>query len=456
MLFDAGSVMRGAFGLSLDQSNEEVERVFGIGDAMAKQANLGGAALALELDLSLKLLNALDEVVAEAFLAVRGELAPRADLANDRRNDAAKDDQRGGDPSIPKQGTCHFDSRTDATTGRSAITRDSSSCVEVRAEDHRPWSSARQLLKIAPTLPPFVRAVRCLSTRGDCCVKSDSLAGLLKCPNCSAVGMSLKTSEATCPKCDKSLPRDGRNILFDDAAALSDDWKAMQAGSVERYQDETYNEEEAPVLALFGAFIGCGINRDAVVLDIGCGPFPEIPPYVAELDLENFVALEPLTTPAKREYDCLVGAVAENIPLADQSVDVAIFATSLDHIEAEDDAMAEVKRILKPGGRVIIWQGLYEPEYLASTKTFAPIFNKGSLAKRLVRAAAAPLEYAVLFWRMRDRKSRLASGKRIDNAHCRYYTREMMDRSLARWGMTKKREVVVPGSPSMFIDARFA
>jgi SAM-dependent methyltransferase len=240
--------------------------------------------------------------------------------------------------------------------------------------------------------------------------------------------------------------REDSNLVY--RAHGSENWLALQDGAESRYQSHEYNVAELPILHLFGGFIAVGLDSDAIVLDIGCGLTPTPPAYVEQLGVSHYAGLEPLAVTPPRAYPCLVGAMAEQIPLKDDSVDVAIFATSLDHIEDEDKAIAETLRILKPGGRIIFWQGLYEPRVQAAAKTFEPIFHG-----RWWRPFAAPAEYAHFALRMRKLRHKLANGIPLDNVHARYYTRERFDASLARWQLRKTREILVPGSASLFAEA---
>ena len=250
----------------------------------------------------------------------------------------------------------------------------------------------------------------------------------------------------------KPSRRAGNNLIYDGGGSA--DWSQRQQDSVARYTDDSY-EGDPSVGQMFGNFIATGLaERDAVVLDIGCGLFPGLPHYVAQLGLNRYLGLEPLTEPVDRTYPCLVGALAEKIPLKDSSVDAVLFATSLDHIEDVDAAMKEVCRVLKNDGKLFIWQGLYEPEMLAREKSFERIFFEPSPIKRAARMLAGPLEYAVLARRIFKRRRQLRTGERIDSAHFRWYTRQRLRESMAKWNFTVARELEPPGVASIYIEAR--
>jgi SAM-dependent methyltransferase len=168
----------------------------------------------------------------------------------------------------------------------------------------------------------------------------------------------------------------------------------------------------------------------------------------------HYIGLEPLKAPVARSYDCLVGAIAEALPLRDGSIDAALLSTSIDHIADIDTAIAELKRVLAPGGRLYFWVGVYEPEILPRAKTFHEILYFGSRTKRIARVALAQLEYAWLFLQMRRRRKKLEKGIPLDQFHCRYYTQDSLKKALDDWGLEQPRYVLIPGTSSVLVEAR--
>jgi SAM-dependent methyltransferase len=96
---------------------------------------------------------------------------------------------------------------------------------------------------------------------------------------------------------------------------------------------------------------------EKVVVDIGPGPlgFPDAVP--AKLS----IGVEPLAD-AYREAGLLLdgsraeylAAGAEQIPLESNTVDVVVARNSLDHVDDPDAVLAEMQRLLKPGGTLIL------------------------------------------------------------------------------------------------------
>jgi SAM-dependent methyltransferase len=231
-------------------------------------------------------------------------------------------------------------------------------------------------------------------------------------------------------------------------AALPAAWQERQQQSIERNEDEHYNEDPRPA-QMFGNFIATTLtDRNAIVLDVGCGISPKLPHYVEQLGLTRYLGLEPLAVPVAREYACLTGAIAEEMPLKDSSIDAVIFATSFDHIADATAAIAETRRVLKPGGAVYMWQGISDADALAESSTLHRL-KRGALAVPLIAAQAAVIAY-----RMQKRRRDLRLGNRLDSMHERWFTRHSLVGAVSGWGFDLVRYLEPPGLSSMYLEMR--
>ncbi|MFZ1477539.1 MAG: methyltransferase domain-containing protein [Sphingorhabdus sp.] len=246
--------------------------------------------------------------------------------------------------------------------------------------------------------------------------------------------------------------RHGNALLFEPKGDFSENWHRQQNESVERYVDDDY-EADGTLGELFGGFIATSLDREGLVLDIGCGLHPVLPHYVKHLNLKQFLGIEPLPVLVERDFACLTGVAAEKIPLRSGCANAAIFSTSLDHIENAAQAISEVVRVLKPGFPLYFWLGIHDPHILAESKTFAVVHTHSRGLKKLARIVFAPLEHAFLAWQMYKRHRDLKNGIPLDDAHVRYHTLATIDSEMSGYGLRIVRKISVPGSASAFIEA---
>ncbi len=123
-------------------------------------------------------------------------------------------------------------------------------------------------------------------------------------------------------------------------------------------------------LGLFGLFNGM------TVLDLGCGTglfTAEMARMVGAAGTVHAVDLQPpllAQARARMEKLGLAGRVnfhavgAYDLPLDDSSVDVAVLIAVLGEIQDRTRALAEVRRVLKPGARLAISEELPDPAYV--------------------------------------------------------------------------------------------
>lgn len=87
------------------------------------------------------------------------------------------------------------------------------------------------------------------------------------------------------------------------------------------------------------------------ILDVGCGSGGTM---VAVADLGEITGCdlspEALSLCQRRGLGRLVGARAEGLPFADGSFDVVLGCDVLEHVEHDEEALAEILRVLRPGG----------------------------------------------------------------------------------------------------------
>lgn len=94
--------------------------------------------------------------------------------------------------------------------------------------------------------------------------------------------------------------------------------------------------------------------RSGTVLDVGCGPL-RLPAYLERLKAAGaeIIGLDPIDS---SDFDGfrVVGS-SEFIPLPAASVGTVIFATSLDHVVDLGKTLSEARRVIRPGGVLIVW-----------------------------------------------------------------------------------------------------
>lgn len=279
-----------------------------------------------------------------------------------------------------------------------------------------------------------------------------TLAHIFACPACGG-NVRNESHGLVCKACAHLNRVTGNNVLCEAGADQSEEWLRQQTESIDRYSDDSY-EEDRTLATLFGNFIAVSLDRTMPVLDVGCGLFPDEPSYVSDLALPHYIGMEPIPRVVERDYLCLVGAVAEAVPVKDGTLGAAIFSTSLDHIETVHEAIADVCRALAPKGRLFFWNGMHDPHLLAEAKNFGNIVNRSHGWRKAARIIGAPLEYAALYRRMAKNRRFLAEGRPLDHAHVRYFTTDTISPAMTSYGLEIVRQILVPGSNAHFIEAR--
>lgn len=107
--------------------------------------------------------------------------------------------------------------------------------------------------------------------------------------------------------------------------------------------------------------------HDARVVEIGCGPGPVARALAARPDVAEVVGVDPSPVFLERARELaeelpnlsFVEGDGRDLPLEDASFDVAVFHTVLCHVPEPEVALTQAMRVLRPGGRLAVFDGDY-------------------------------------------------------------------------------------------------
>jgi len=114
------------------------------------------------------------------------------------------------------------------------------------------------------------------------------------------------------------------------------------------YRDRGWRHASFHYADLLAEFITPG----AVVLDVGCGRSFPMAGHLAACGAQVH-GLDPVADPVEAPQGAIVRqGIAEQIPYPDDSFDVVVSRSVLEHLEDPGAAFREFHRVLKPGGHL--------------------------------------------------------------------------------------------------------
>ncbi|MBT0654207.1 methyltransferase domain-containing protein [Geobacter luticola] len=132
-------------------------------------------------------------------------------------------------------------------------------------------------------------------------------------------------------------------------------WSAVNMSELtENYRNDPSNNcgvSSRYATRLFAGFIAPYLHGR--VLDVGCGPWP-VGEYLLGYPVGLISGLDPLPPYEPHPFEFVQG-FAEFLPWQDDTFDVIIAATSLDHTLSLNTVLAEIRRVLKLGGYLLTW-----------------------------------------------------------------------------------------------------
>jgi SAM-dependent methyltransferase len=138
------------------------------------------------------------------------------------------------------------------------------------------------------------------------------------------------------------------------------------------------------------------------VVDVGCGGGALVRALTERGARVTGVEISESQLATAREQDSASGARylvgrAERLPLDDASVDIVVFMRSLHHVPVSDlgAALAEARRVIRPGGAVYVAEPLAEGDFFELTRVVEDEFEVRAAAQAaLAEAARAGLDRA--------------------------------------------------------------
>lgn len=105
-----------------------------------------------------------------------------------------------------------------------------------------------------------------------------------------------------------------------------------------------------PALEIYKELMDGLVNEDTRLLDAGCGPGGLVKEYVGLAKLVVGTDRYATTFTHLAEISTLVEASLEELPYADNAFDLVTCSWVLEHLQSPEKTLAEVARVLKPGG----------------------------------------------------------------------------------------------------------
>ncbi|MED5580003.1 MAG: methyltransferase domain-containing protein [Nitrospinota bacterium] len=240
-------------------------------------------------------------------------------------------------------------------------------------------------------------------------------------------------------------------------------WLERQELSLKDYEmtqvESDLDELTDSTYTLFANFLVITIflnDCDTVnLLDVGCGIREGLPPYVDDVSkMINYFGLDPLEINFERDYPFFCGDLANlaEIKSLHNSFDVIVFATSLDHINDLDEAVKAVNLLAAPGGLLVSWSGIHNPEITSEHNgvlVFNELMKSDPVSAILKWFGYFILRFPRLIFRSFMTRRKIKRGIPLDPAHEHYFTEESLRETMGFFGEVVS-SVRVPGSNSVF------
>jgi SAM-dependent methyltransferase len=188
-----------------------------------------------------------------------------------------------------------------------------------------------------------------------------------------------------------------------------------------------------------------GLTGRAVIIDVGCGDGSALAVAAGENPAHRFAGIDWSGDALRRAHALGLTVVraavtAPGLPVADGAADVVIMSELIEHLVDPDQAVAEVRRVLRPGGSLLLstpnLAAWYNRGLLAAG--IQPVFSEVSLRGVFGRPGSVVAGHLRLFTRRALTEFLTASGFRcVTVTGARYHDVPrplgLLDRAFCRW-----------------------
>lgn len=248
----------------------------------------------------------------------------------------------------------------------------------------------------------------------------------------------------------------------------SQSWLEKQNASVEEYKvthtKEGIDTRSKSFYRLFRAYINDFIYSTygdiAInILDVGCGTFTGLPPYIKENEKQTYIGLDPEDINPIRDYLFVQGMI-EDLHLhlhEDVKFNIFLFSTSLDHIENIEECAKSIREVAEQPSYCIFFLGLHDVKIVAEQMgggIFKQIYQNMEMGKVIIRLIKSTLiSMPLSFKSMYIRNKNLMEKRPLDDKHFHYFTLNNICDYMNIFGDVID-SVIIPGSNAMFITVK--
>jgi SAM-dependent methyltransferase len=170
------------------------------------------------------------------------------------------------------------------------------------------------------------------------------------CPRCKA-----PLKDLTCARCGTSYA-----LLAEDIPCFLSDSIGNNEHRMADVYDEIYRHHEdvwvdqgrsGPFLRYFSEL--AATYSEGTILEIGCGEGAQLAALTGSHKFGIDLSLHALLRARKRSSAPCAMARAEELPFPTDSIDLVVAVGVMEHFESPDTAVAEIRRVLAPGGHYI-------------------------------------------------------------------------------------------------------